>query len=51
MARRFIVKNNDILEISETVIEIIGSEVKHIQVLMHNINDKIVVNEYICKIL
>ncbi len=51
MARRFIVKNNDILEISETVIEIIGSEVKHIQVLRHNINDKIVVNEYICKIL
>lgn len=51
MARRFIVKNKDITNIDENSFKIGGSEVKHIQVLRHNIDDEIVVNEYICKIL
>ena len=50
MARRFIVSKNDIINIDENTIEIVGSEVKHIQVLRHNINDEIVINKYICKI-
>lgn len=51
MARRFIVKDNDILLNDEKSIRITGDEVKHIQVLRHNVNDEIIVNEYICKII
>ena len=51
MARRFIVDEKDIKEIDETKITIVGNEVKHIQVLRHNINDEIIINEFICKIL
>lgn len=51
MARRFIVEQKDIVIIDEENITIKGSEVKHIQVLRHNIDDEIVVNEYICKII
>ena len=51
MARRFIVDEKDIEEIDETKITIFGNEVKHIQVLRHNINDEIIINEFICKIL
>ena len=51
MARRFIVDEKDIKEIDETKITIFGNEVKHIQVLRHNINDEIIINEFICKIL
>lgn len=50
MARRFIVNKDDINKISENIIEIFGKEVKHIQVLRHNIGDVIIVNEYDCKI-
>ncbi len=51
MARRFIVEEKDIKEIDNTKITIYGNEVKHIQVLRHNINDEIIINEFICKIL
>lgn len=51
MARRFIVDDKDICDIDENVICIKGNEVKHIQVLRHNIEDEITVNEYICKII
>lgn len=51
MARRFIVDVKDIEEIEDNKILIKGTEVKHIQVLRHNINDEIIINEYICKIL
>lgn len=51
MARRFIVEQKDIFIIGEERINIKGSEVKHIQVLRHNIDDEIIVNEYICKIV
>ncbi len=51
MARRFIVDQSDIVNINENTIEIKGNEVKHIQVLRHKIDDRIIVNEYICKIL
>ncbi len=51
MARRFIVDEKDIKQIDETKITIVGNEVKHIQVLRHNINDEIIINEFICKIL
>ena len=40
MARRFIVNENDIKEINDKIIEIKGAEVKHIQVLRHNINEE-----------
>ena len=50
MARRFIVNENDIKEINDKIIEIKGAEVKHIQVLRHNINEEIIVNEFVCKI-
>ena len=50
MARRFIVNENDIKEINDKIIEIKGTEVKHIQVLRHNINEEIIVNEFVCKI-
>lgn len=50
MARRFIVNDEDIKNLSDNCFEISGSEVKHIQVLRHNVGDLIVVNKYICRI-
>ncbi len=50
MARRFIVNEND-LKMENNKLEIFGKEVKHIQVLRHNIGDVIIVNQYDCKIL
>lgn len=50
MARRFIVNDEDIKILSNNCFEISGNEVKHIQVLRHNVGDLIVVNKYICKI-
>lgn len=51
MARRFIVDGRDITKIEENKIQIVGREVKHIQVLRHNVGDIIVLNEYDCKII
>lgn len=51
MARRFILNEKDIIEEKDNVIKITGSEVKHIQVLRHNIGEEIIINEYVCKIL
>lgn len=51
MARRFIVDKKDMEVLDEYNMVIKGSEVKHIQVLRHNIDDEITVNEYIWKIL
>lgn len=51
MARRFIVDDKDITKIGENKIQIVGKEVKHIQVLRHNIGDVIILNEYDCKII
>lgn len=51
MARRFIVNISDITKTDEDMIEIGGKEVKHIQVLRHNVGDIIIVNEYDCKIV
>ncbi len=51
MARRFIVDEKNIETIENNKMLINGPEVKHIQVLRHNINDDIIVNEYICKII
>ena len=51
MARRFIVDSRDITKIEENKIQIVGREVKHIQVLRHNVGDIIVLNEYDCKII
>lgn len=50
MARRFIVKSNDLNVIDNNHFVVTGSEVKHIQVLRHNIDDEIVINKYVCKI-
>lgn len=50
MARRFIVKSNDLNVIDNNHFVITGSEVKHIQVLRHNIGDQIIINRYVCKI-
>lgn len=50
MARRFIVKSNDLNVIDNNHFVITGSEVKHIQVLRHNIGDEIIINRYVCKI-
>ncbi|MDO4283183.1 MAG: 16S rRNA (uracil(1498)-N(3))-methyltransferase [Clostridia bacterium] len=50
MARRFIVNREDIQYIDDNHMEIFGKEVKHIQVLRHNIGDHIIVNEYDCNI-
>lgn len=49
MARRFIVKDNDYKILDDKII-ITGKDVKHIQVLRYNINDKIVINNWICRI-
>ena len=51
MARRFILDEKDITTLKDNQILIKGSEVKHIQVLRHNIDDEIIINEYICKII
>lgn len=53
MARRFIVENEDIKYFSkeENLMEIKGKEVKHIQVIRYNVDDMIIINEYVCKIL
>lgn len=51
MARRFILNDKDITQLKDNQILIKGSEVKHIQVLRHNVNDEIIINEYICKII
>ena len=50
MARRFILDEKDITNLKDTRITIKGSEVKHIQVLRHNVGDEIIINEFICKI-
>lgn len=50
MARRFIVNKEDFLKNDNGICEIIGTEVKHIQVLRHNIGDEIIVNEGVYKI-
>lgn len=50
MARRFIVNKEDFLKSGKDIYEIVGPEVKHIQVLRHNIGDEIIVNDSICKI-
>lgn len=50
MARRFIVEEKNIRKIGELDFEITGGEVKHIQVLRHNIGDEITINSYIGKI-
>ena len=51
MARRFIVRDDDITRLNDKNIKIKGTEVKHIQVLRHNINDEIIVNQNIYKII
>ncbi len=51
MARRFIVEENDIKYIDKNNIQIKGNEVKHIQVLRHNIGENITVNDNIYKIM
>lgn len=50
MARRFIVKSNDFTVIDNDTFVISGGEVKHIQVLRHNIGDQIIINKYVCEI-
>ncbi len=52
MARRFIVDQKDIRYFSkeENIMEIRGKEVRHIQVLRYDVNNMIIVNEYVCKI-
>lgn len=50
MAKRFIVNEENIRKIDENRFTIYGNEVRHIQVLRYNVNDKIHVNEYICNI-
>ena len=51
MARRFIVDEKGIILEDEISLNIKGSEVKHIQVLRHNVGEEIIVNEYVCKIV
>lgn len=51
MARRFIVDQQDIISEKEVLLEISGSEVKHIQVLRHQVGENIIVNESICEII
>ena len=51
MARRFIVNENNIENIDDKEIKINGTEVKHIQVLRFNINDRIAINDGIYEIL
>lgn len=51
MARRFIVENDNINNIDDNTITIEGKEVKHIQVLRHNIGDEIIINDKIYSII
>lgn len=54
MAKKFIVDKNDIEIYSsenDNIIKIKGSEVKHIQVLRHNISDEIIVNNHLFSIV
>lgn len=51
MARRFIVEGNNIKNIDANTIIIDGSEVKHIQVLRHNVGDDITINDKIYTIV
>ena len=52
MARRFIVDNDniEIMDKESEIFKICGKEVKHIQVLRHEIGDEIIVNDCIAKI-
>lgn len=50
MARRFIVKDEDIVNRNSDVYEIYGDEVKHIQVLRFNVGEKIHINNGIYEI-
>lgn len=50
MARRFIVKDEYVSILDERNIKINGPEVKHIQVLRHNVGENIIVNENVYKI-
>ncbi len=50
MARRFIVKDEDIVNKDNNVYEIFGDEVKHIQVLRFNVGQKIHINTGIYEI-
>ncbi len=47
MARRFIIKEK--IEVGQEF-EIVGEEAKHIMVLRHNVGEKILVNDKICRI-
>ncbi|MEG2310514.1 MAG: RsmE family RNA methyltransferase [Clostridia bacterium] len=51
MARRYIVRNEDIVSQNEDIFEIIGSEVCHMQVTRKKVFQKLIVNEYLCEIL
>ncbi len=51
MARRFIVDKDNIQKQSDNIYIITGSEVKHIQVLRHDVNDEITLNDSIYKII
>ena len=42
MARRFILDEKDIIAEKDNSIKITGNEVKHIQVLRHNVGDEII---------
>lgn len=50
MAKRFIVKKEDMEQIGQDQWRISGTEVKHIQVLRYNIGDEITINQLVCKI-
>lgn len=51
MARRFIVDKDNIQKQEDNIYIITGSEVKHIQVLRHDVGEKITVNDAIYKII
>ena len=51
MARQFLVENKSIEKVDENLFKITGSEVKHIQVLRHNIGDNIKINSSIYEII
>lgn len=51
MARRFIVDKDNMQKQDDNIYIITGSEVKHIQVLRHNVDDEITVNDSIYKII
>ena len=51
MAKRFIVKEEDIKILDKKTFCIYGEEVRHIQVLRFNIGDEIHINEYMCNII